>query len=131
MNAHSGVNLGPILDQIARVRNAALVVANDGFLNSEQDRLIALTKRYAIPAAFANRQFVEEGGLMSYGPSLIDAYRKAGIYAGRILKGEKPADMPIANTVTFELVINRKTVTSLGLKIPPPLLAATDGIIIE
>jgi putative ABC transport system substrate-binding protein len=129
INAYRDVDLEPTLDQIAQHRDAALLVANDGFLNSERDRLIALTTRYAIPAAFGNREFVEAGGLVSYGPSLVDAYRQAGIYAGRILKGEKPGDLPVANTVTFELVINSKTAKSLGLKIPPALLATTDGVI--
>jgi putative tryptophan/tyrosine transport system substrate-binding protein len=129
INVYQDAELEPTLDQIAHRRDAALLVANDGFLNSERDRLIALTTRYAIPAAFGNREFVEAGGLMSYGPSLVDAYRQAGIYAVRILKGEKPADLPIANTVTFELVINRKTAKSLGLKIPSALLAVTDGVI--
>jgi putative ABC transport system substrate-binding protein len=129
INASGDADLGAALDQIAQHLEAAMLVANDGFLNSERGRLIALTERYAIPAAFGNREFVEAGGLMSYGPSLVDAYRQAGIYAGRILKGEKPADLPIANTVTFELVINGKTAKSLGLKIPPAFLAAADGVI--
>jgi putative tryptophan/tyrosine transport system substrate-binding protein len=128
-NAYRDVDLGPALDRIAQHPDAALLVANDGFLNSQRDRLLALTTRYAIAAAFGNREFVEAGGLMSYGPSLLDAYRQAGIYAGRILKGEKPADLPIANTVAFELVINAKTARSLGLKISPALLTATDGVI--
>jgi putative tryptophan/tyrosine transport system substrate-binding protein len=129
INASGDADLGPALDQIAQRREVAVLVANDGFLNSERERLIALTARQAIPAAFGNREFVEAGGLVSYGPSLVDAYRQAGIYAGRILKGEKPADLPVANTVAFELVINVETAKSLGLKIPPALRAVTDGVI--
>jgi putative ABC transport system substrate-binding protein len=129
INASTEADLAPALAQIAQHRYAALLVANDGFLNSKRDRLIALTTHYAIPAAFGNREFVEAGGLMSYGPSLVDAYRQAGVYTGRILKGEKPGDLPVANTVTFELVINSKTARSLGLRIPPALVAEANDII--
>jgi putative ABC transport system substrate-binding protein len=129
VNAAGEAEFGPALDEIAQRREAALLVANDGFLNSQRDRLVELTTRYAIPAAFGNREFVDAGGLMSYGPSLVEAYRQAGVYVGRILKGEKSADLPIQHPVEFELVINLKTANSLGLKIPPALLAVTDEVI--
>ena len=95
VNASGETDFGAALDVIAQRPANALVVANDGFLNSQRDRLVALTMQDHIPAAFANREFVEAGGLMSYGPSLIEAYRQAGAYAGRILQGEKPADLPV------------------------------------
>ncbi len=129
VNASGEADFGPALDEIARRREAALLVANDGFLNSQQDRLVALTTRYAIPAAFGNREFVEAGGLMSYGPSLIAAYRQAGVCVGRILKGEKTAELPVQQPFEFELAINLKIAKSLGLKIPPALLSTADEVI--
>ncbi len=121
--------LAAALDAIAQRPANALVVANDGFLNSQRDRLVALTMRGHIPAAFANREFVEAGGLMSYGPSLIEAYRQAGAYAGRILQGEKAADLPVENPIELELAINAKTAQSLGLEIPPAMLAAASEVV--
>ena len=129
VNAGGEADFGPALDEVVKRREAALLVANDGFLNDQRERLVALTARYAIPAAFGNREFVEAGGLMSYGPSLVEAYQQAGIYVGRILKGENPADLPVQHPIEFELVINRKTAKSLGLNIPPALLAVADEII--
>jgi putative ABC transport system substrate-binding protein len=128
-DASSKTDFEAIVNQIAQRRDTALLVANDGFLNSQQDRLISLTARYAILAAFGNREFVEAGGLMSYGPSLIAAYRQAGDYVGRILKGEKSYDLPIQHPVEFELVINLKTAKSMHLEIPPALLASVDDVI--
>lgn len=115
--------------EIARRRQEALVVGNDGVLNGGRDRLVALTRTDSIPAAFANREFVEAGGLMSYGPSLLEAYRQAGAYAGRILKGEKPADLPVQNPLEMELALNAQAAKSLGLEIPPALLAAASEVI--
>jgi putative tryptophan/tyrosine transport system substrate-binding protein len=129
LNASREGDFGPALDEVVRRREAALLVANDDFFNSQQDRLVALTTRYAIPAAFGNREFVEAGGLMSYGPSLVEAYQQAAIYVGRILKGEKPADLPVQHPIEFELVINRKTAKSLGLQIPSALLSAANDVI--
>ena len=128
-NASEKADLGPTLDKVTQTRGDALVVANDGFLNSQLDRLVAVTTRQAIPAAFGNREFVEAGGLMSYGPSLIDAYREAGAYVGRILKGEKASDLPVQRPVNMELVINRKIAESLGLMIPPSLHAMIDEVV--
>jgi len=117
------------LDQIAQHRDRGLVVANDGFLNGKQDELIALTGRNRIPAAFGTREFVEAGGLMSYGPSLIEAYRQAGVYVGDILQGQDPAQMPIQHPLQFELAINRKTAKTLGLEPPPALLAVAEQVL--
>jgi len=129
VNATKEADIGPIFDDLAQRQVAALVVANDGFLNSQRDQLLALTAHLKLAAAFGNQEFVAAGGLVSYGPSSIDAYQQAGTYAGRILKGEKPADMPVSNPIEFELAVNLRTAKSLGLTIPPVLLATADQVI--
>ena len=116
-------------ESFAQRKVGAVYVGNDPFFFAQRAKMIALAARHALPASYYSREFVVAGGLTSYAASFVDAYRQTGVYAGRILKGEKPAEMPIIQSVKFELVINRKTANALGVEIPSKLLFTADEVI--
>jgi putative ABC transport system substrate-binding protein len=129
LNASTSREIDAAFATIARERLDALFVSPSAFFTSRRMQLTHSASRHAVPASYSLRNYVEAGGLMSYGASLRDAYRQIGVYAGRILKGAKPADLPVVQSSRFELVINAQIAGMLGLTVPPMLLARADEVI--
>jgi putative ABC transport system substrate-binding protein len=129
LNATSGKEINTAFESVARRMPDALLVGTGPPFTSRRVQLVQLATYYKIPAIYALREIAEVGGLMSYGASLRDAYRQVGVYVGRILRGASPIDLPIVQSVKFELVINAQTAGMLGLGIPPTLLATADEVI--
>jgi putative tryptophan/tyrosine transport system substrate-binding protein len=129
LNASTESDFEPVFANLAQLHAGGLVIGSSAFFVSRQEQLAALAARYSVPAVFENRQFVVAGGLMSYGGSLPDAYRLAGVYTGRILRGEKPGDLPVQRGTKVELYINLKSAKALGLNIPPTLQARAQELI--
>jgi putative tryptophan/tyrosine transport system substrate-binding protein len=129
LHASSERDFDSVFQSVVRLRTGGLVIGGDAFFNSRSDQLAALALRHAVPAIYQYREFGAAGGLMCYGSSLPDLYRLLGVYTGRIIKGEKPADLPVQQATKVELIINLKTARALGLDVPPTLLARADEVI--
>jgi putative tryptophan/tyrosine transport system substrate-binding protein len=128
LNASTERDLDEAFASLGKLGAGGLVVPAEPFFDSQRDRIVALAARHAVPMISTLREYVVAGGLMSYGASLPDSYRQGGIYVGRVLKGEKPADLPVMQPTKFDLVLNKKTAKSLGLTIPQSLLATADEV---
>jgi putative tryptophan/tyrosine transport system substrate-binding protein len=129
LKAGSESEINSAFASLVQLHVDALVVAADPFLSSRREQLVALASRHAVPSSYAWREFAASGGLISYGPSLTSAFRLVGHYAGKVLKGAKPADLPVQQPTTFELVINLKTAEALGLTVPQSMLMRADEVI--
>jgi putative ABC transport system substrate-binding protein len=128
LTANTEQDIDKAFATLSRMQAGALMVGSDPFLTSWREQMVALTAQQSLPTMFPWREAAEIGGLMSYGISIADGYRQAGVYAGRILKGEKPSDLPVVRPTKFELVINLKTAKKLGLTLSPGLLAIADDV---
>ena len=129
LHASAGSDFNSVSARLAELRVDGLVIGSDPFFNSQSEHLASLAVRHAVPAIYQYRKFAAAGGLTSYGGRLTDSYRQVGIYTGRILKGEKPADLPVVQSTRVELIINLNTAKALGLEVPATLLARADEVI--
>jgi putative ABC transport system substrate-binding protein len=129
LHAATEADFAPAFKRLQEERPDAILVGADPFFNSRRQQLVALVARQRIPAMYEFREFAEAGGLISYGTDLADAYRLVGVYVGRVLKGSRPAELPIVQSAKFELIINLKTAKALGIEVPPTLLARADEVI--
>ena len=129
LNASSSQEINAAFATFVRERPDAVFVGTDAFFTSRRAQLVNLASRHAVPATYAGRQYPEIGGLMSYGSDTTEAFRQVGAYVGRVLKGAKPADLPVVQASKFELVINAETARMLGVTVPPSLLSIADEVI--
>src|SRR5215469_1289026 len=129
LNATTIGELDSAFETMRRERADVLVVAGDAFFLNRRTQFVTLTARDKIPAAFSQRAYVEAGGLMSYGTDIMDSFRQVGVYTGKILKGAKPAELPVLQSTKFEFVINRHTARALGIEMPPGVLSIADEAI--
>ena len=129
LNVSTEREIDTAFDTLVQLRAGGLVIASDVFIITRQEQLAALVLRNRLPAIFQSRAFAEAGGLMSYAGRAADAYRQAGVYTGRVLNGEKPADLPVQQTTRVELIVNLKTAKTLGLSVPLSLLGRADEVI--
>jgi putative ABC transport system substrate-binding protein len=129
IGASSAAEIEPCFAELVKKQAGGLVISADSFLGQRAQQIAGLALRYKIPTITQGRQFAKAGGLMSYSTDIVDVYRQVGIYVGRVLKGEKPADLPITQPTKFELAINLRTAKALAIEVPPPLLARADEVI--
>jgi putative tryptophan/tyrosine transport system substrate-binding protein len=129
LHASSEREIDTAFATLVQLRAGALVIGADALFNSRSEQLATLTIHHRVPAIYQFREFVSAGGLMAYGSTVLDTYRPLGVYTGRILNGEKPAELPVQQATKVELVINMKTANALGLEVPPTLLARADEVI--
>jgi putative ABC transport system substrate-binding protein len=128
-HAATAMEIEPAFRRLANEKPGGLLIADDPFLQSERQQLVRLAERHSIPAIYFSRDFVDDGGLMSYGPNLVDAYRLVGVYTGRILQGDNPAEMPVVQPAKFQTVINLKVAKALGLSLAQSILLRADEVI--